>query len=180
MSAKPQTTQAAARGNMDMRTAHRCPNCGSACCLRNSYPTETGETKLWLLCLNERCVWSGVATATLIRTVRPANTNKRPVNTDFKNITRARMVMRASHYCPECKSLCAAVNSFKVSNLSRENIFACSNLDCGWRGAINTEITNTVTMPHPAYVKNPNLPPLLPESELMAPRQTHQTAELFE
>ena len=179
MSASTLSTQAAARGNLDMRTAHRCPNCGSACCLRNSYPTETGETKLWLLCLNERCVWSGVATATLIRTIRTANA-KRPVNTEFRNIARSRVVMRASHYCPECKSLCRAVNSFEVSSLSRSNTFACTNLDCNWRGVINTEITNTVTMPHPSYVKNPNLPPLLPESELLAPRQTHQTAELFE
>ena len=134
---------------------------------------------MWLLCLNERCVWSGVATATLIRTIRTANA-KRPVNTEFRNIARSRVVMRASHYCPECKSLCKAVNSFEVSSLSRSNTFNCSNVDCNWRGVINTEITNTVTMPHPSYVKNPNMPPLLPESELLAPRQTHQSAELFE
>ena len=179
MSTKPLSTQAAARGNLDMRTAHRCPNCGSACCLRRNYPSEAGATKLWLLCLNELCVWSGVATTTLIRTVRPAKRVKRLGSANFKNLNRGRMVMRASNYCPECDSLCQVITSFKVSNLSRESLIECSHLDCGWRGYVNTEITNTQTMPHPSYVKNPNLPPYLPESELLAPRQTNQTAELF-
>ena len=94
-------------------------------------------------------------------------------------LARGGMAMRAQNYCPNCGAVCFVSNSFQVSKVTRETWLRCSDERCGWSGVQTAEITRTVNMPHPAYVKNDSLPPPLETEKLLSPRQTNESTELF-
>ena len=94
-------------------------------------------------------------------------------------LARGGMAMRAQNYCPNCGAVCFVSNSYQVSKVSRETWLRCSDERCGWSGVQIAEITRTVNMPHPAYVKNDSLPPPLETEKLLSPRQTNESTELF-
>lgn len=94
-------------------------------------------------------------------------------------LARGGMAMRAQNYCPNCSAVCFVSNSYQVSKVTRETWLRCSDERCGWSGVQTAEITRTVNMPHPAYVKNDSLPPPLETEKLLSPRQTNESTELF-
>ena len=94
-------------------------------------------------------------------------------------LARGGMAMRAQNYCPNCGAVCFVSNSYQVSKVTREAWLRCSDERCGWSGVQTAEITRTVNMPHPAYVKNDSLPPPLETEKLLSPRQTNESTELF-
>lgn len=53
-----------------LRLAHRCPNCGAACVVRDSSQKSAFSREYYLRCTDPICGWNGVGVFEIIRTIK--------------------------------------------------------------------------------------------------------------